>query len=226
MRHKQDHGFGIYKIYSKIKLERLYVGSARDFGNRFERHRYELRKNVHHSIKLQRHYNKYGLDDLVFEIIERHDVLDRELLKTREKYYMDLLNPYFNSIKEAFSCAGYKHTKEACEKMSIAQRYIWDNKVMTEEEHRNRSNGQRGIKRRLGQHNTSEQNKKIGDANRGKISRKTIEASIKANTGRKHSIEEIEKRRIGLLKSWKTRDKEPLRIRTRDEKGHWVKTRK
>jgi group I intron endonuclease len=72
---------GVYKIQSIIKPERIYIGSTVDMVNRWWTHLYYLRNGDHHSPKLQRHYNKYGEDDLVFEIIETGDYLCKEHLR-------------------------------------------------------------------------------------------------------------------------------------------------
>lgn len=84
---------GIYKIESKIKSERIYIGSAININRRWIIHLYDLKNNKHHSNKLQNHYNKYGKDDLIFTIIEKCPIFK---LLIREQYYMDLKSPYFN----------------------------------------------------------------------------------------------------------------------------------
>jgi group I intron endonuclease len=38
-----------------------------------------------------------------------------------EQHYIDLLNPQYNILSKAGSSFGYKHTKEALEKMSAAR---------------------------------------------------------------------------------------------------------
>ena len=60
---------GIYKIQSKIKPERIYIGSAVNMSNRIIKHKQDLKKNIHCNNKLQNHYNKYGLADLIFSIL-------------------------------------------------------------------------------------------------------------------------------------------------------------
>jgi len=65
---------GIYKIQSKIKPERIYIGSANNIGKRRTNHLHKLRYGIHHAIKLQNHYNKYGVNDLIFETIEECSV--------------------------------------------------------------------------------------------------------------------------------------------------------
>jgi group I intron endonuclease len=81
---------GIYRIQSKIKSERIYIGSAVDINDRWRCHLKDLRNNKHHSKKLQRHYDKYGEVDLQLSILlgcEKED-----LLKT-EQYFIDSYNP-------------------------------------------------------------------------------------------------------------------------------------
>jgi len=122
----------IYKIESLIK-KRIYIGSAVDYNSRIRIHKHQLLKNKHHSQKLQRHVNKYGIDDLVFSILE--DSISLENLIKKEQYYIDLINPYFNICKIAGSSLGSKRTKEFCEKLSELHKNnkYWVNKKHTEE---------------------------------------------------------------------------------------------
>ncbi len=101
---------GIYKIQSRIKPERIYIGSAVDMKNRWNLHLYKLKKGVHHSIILQNHYNKYGENDLQFSILEL--VMFKEDLIRREQYYIDKIKPEFNICKKAGSSLGTQRTEE------------------------------------------------------------------------------------------------------------------
>ena len=105
---------GIYQIKS-IKTGRVYIGSAINIKTRWNRHKRDLQKNVHHSIILQRHYNKYGIEDLEFSILEECSI---EQLIEREQYYFDRNLCVFNISKIAGSCLGNKRTKEQVEEMS------------------------------------------------------------------------------------------------------------
>jgi group I intron endonuclease len=113
----KNQGSGIYKLQSKIKPERIYVGSAINFRNRLAHHKSDIRHNRHGSIKLQRHCNKYGWDDIEMVILEECDI---SCLLDKENYYIKLLSPYFNCLEQAGSSLGYKHTEEAKRKMSEA----------------------------------------------------------------------------------------------------------
>lgn len=108
---------GIYKISSKIKPERIYIGSAVNTKNRKSVHFSTLKDNSHYNQKLQRHVNKYRINDLKFEILEV--VMFKEDLIMREQFYLDKLNPYFNICKVAGSCLGKKVTSKTKEKMRL-----------------------------------------------------------------------------------------------------------
>lgn len=104
---------GIYKISNNIN-EKIYIGSAKNIKSRINVHRCYLLKNNHHSKRLQNHVNKYGIDSLIFEVVELCDIL---ILLEREQFYIDYLNPFFNINKIAGSHLGMKHTVESMEKL-------------------------------------------------------------------------------------------------------------
>ena len=105
---------GIYKIQSKVKPDRIYIGSAVHLSKRWTTHLWGLRNNKHHSIKLQRHFNKYGESDLQFSILLSCD--NDDLIRI-EQYFIDSYNPYFNECQIAGSSYGRKATPETKEKM-------------------------------------------------------------------------------------------------------------
>jgi group I intron endonuclease len=94
---------GIYRIQSKIKPERIYVGSAGNIHQRFAEHKSNLRTHTHTNQKLQRHYDKYGSDDLEFFVIVG---CPKDALIVYEQFYIDALDPYFNICKVAGSPLG------------------------------------------------------------------------------------------------------------------------
>ncbi|HLX53521.1 MAG TPA: GIY-YIG nuclease family protein [Aquella sp.] len=59
---------GIYLIRSLCN-NRYYIGSSNTIAQRRGTHLTALRANTHKNIHLQRIYNKYGEDNLIFEII-------------------------------------------------------------------------------------------------------------------------------------------------------------
>lgn len=106
---------GIYKIQSNIKPERNYIGSAINVHVRWLRHLNDLRNNRHHSSKLQRHYDKYGEEDLQFSIILR---CPQNKLIFFEQQQIDFYSPYFNNRKIADSNLGMKYSEEHRRKIS------------------------------------------------------------------------------------------------------------
>lgn len=105
---------GIYQIQSKIKPERIYIGSAMDINQRWKGHLKKLNINIHHSKKLQNHYNKYGKEDLVFSIL---CTCKKEQLLQFEQYYLDFYRPWFNISKKAGSPLGVKRSEITKEKI-------------------------------------------------------------------------------------------------------------
>jgi group I intron endonuclease len=104
---------GIYQIQSKIKPERIYIGSTADINHRWNDHLSLLRNNKHHSCKLQNHFNKYGEPDLQFSILLR---CNKDKLINVEQFYIDTYKPWFNVCPKAGTSLGIKQTKEWIEK--------------------------------------------------------------------------------------------------------------
>lgn len=80
----------IYRIRN-ISNNKIYIGSAVNARVRRNRHVADLRKGIHHSLLLQRSWNKHGEDNFVFEILE--EVIDKNKLLEREQYYINEFNP-------------------------------------------------------------------------------------------------------------------------------------
>ncbi len=131
---------GIYKIQSIIKPERVYIGSAVGFNHRRSVHLSLLRQNRHHTIKLQRHYNKYGERDLVFTVLA--ECLKGDLIKT-EQYFIDIFKPYFNSSPTAGSNIGVVYSDERNRRLSLSRK----GKKQSPETIKKRANAMRGKRR-------------------------------------------------------------------------------
>lgn len=83
---------GVYKI--KIN-DKEYIGSSCNIGHRLKHHLWSLENLKHHNRTMQNLYNKYGKEEIYFEVIE--ECLDDVLIE-REAYYISTLNPYINHI--------------------------------------------------------------------------------------------------------------------------------
>lgn len=135
---------GIYQITSKSYSCRVYIGSAIDLYKRWSLHKTNLRNNKHHSIKLQNHVNKYGINDLYFFIIEQ---CDSAVLKEREQYYIDNIKPWFNIATDVERpMLGRKQSDETKKKISESHIGIRPN----EETRKKLSDAQLGNKKALG----------------------------------------------------------------------------
>lgn len=176
-----DSVCGIYKISSICKPSRFYIGSSVDVYHRWIEHKSNLSRGKHHSPKIQNHYNKYGDNDLVFEVIE---YCARNNLLKREQHYLDTLNPWFNTYPVAGSPLGHKPTKEHIEKVRKA-----------------------GIGRKV----SDETRRKISEAHMGmRASEETRKKQREAKAGRKLSEEhkaKISESLRGAVRSEKHREK-------------------
>ena len=92
---------GIYCIRN-IKNNKVYIGSTLDcFRMRYKKHSRNLLINKHPNSHLQASYNKYSLENFIFEIIEIVD--DGSLIREKEKEYIlkyNSLNSNFGYNKE------------------------------------------------------------------------------------------------------------------------------
>jgi group I intron endonuclease len=118
---------GIYQIRNLIN-GKIYIGSAINLKVRKYNHFYDLKNNKHHNIKLQRSYNKYGLDNFSFEILEY--IENKSKLIEREQFYFDTIKPHFNISPTAGSTLGVKCSDELKMKLSLSQK---GNKTLSEE---------------------------------------------------------------------------------------------
>lgn len=168
---------GIYKIESIIKPNKIYIGSSINVKDRIGRHKVDFRRNEHPNYKMQRHYNKYGLEDFIYTVIEE---CDKNEVIVREQYYIDTLNPLFNICKIAGSYKGVKQTKKTLKKRE--GRSSWNkglkgkdnpmtgNKPCSEETKRKLSEHFKGcVSNRKGAILSDESKKKMSDAKIGII---------------------------------------------------------
>lgn len=94
---------GVYVI-KNIADSECYVGSSSEhIPKRWRLHIKMLKENRHHSIILQRAWNKYGEKNFKFETLEE---CPPENCINREQYYLDTLAPKYNICKTAGSPRG------------------------------------------------------------------------------------------------------------------------
>ncbi len=90
----------IYKITSPSG--KVYIGQTLDLK---KRERSYTTSNCKQQPKIFNSIKKYGWEEHSFEVIE--EVLDREILNEREKYWIE----YFNSMNEGLNCTGGADSK-------------------------------------------------------------------------------------------------------------------
>lgn len=76
---------GIYKIENLVN-HKVYIGKSTHIKQRFQEHFSELNKNKHKNKYLQSSWNKYGVNNFSFEIIEE---CSKELLNEKEKIWIE-----------------------------------------------------------------------------------------------------------------------------------------
>lgn len=120
---------GIYEILN-TNTNKRYIGSSIDIERRWKEHDAMLRHNNHHSIKLQRSYNKTKDKDIfTYNIIE--SVTDLKILHEREQYYIDEYDSFYNG----YNCSMvdsiiYFSTKTLTKKQKKLKQDIYYNNYM------------------------------------------------------------------------------------------------
>lgn len=171
---------GVYQIRNLLN-GKIYIGSvAKQYGFqlRWSKHRSDLLKGQHHSIHLQRAWDKYGADAFVFEILEE---CEPERCIEREQYHLDdLLFSSYNDKR--FHQLGYNICRVAGSSLGIKQDDKWIEKRMSKlrglkRSMKTRQRMSRAAKHRKGEsygfsgkHHSEEAKDKLSIANRGESS--------------------------------------------------------
>lgn len=105
----------VYMIFN-VNTENFYIGSTYDFRMRWRGHFRQLKKNKHHSYKLQDDFNQFGISSFNIIILEEVDSLN--LLK-KEQEYLNILKPFYNiSLNALAPMKGRKHSEQSLKKFS------------------------------------------------------------------------------------------------------------
>ncbi|NJO63447.1 MAG: GIY-YIG nuclease family protein [Richelia sp. RM2_1_2] len=108
-------------IYAIINIldKNQYIGSAKHLPTRKRIHINSLKQNKHHSIYLQRAWNKHGEENFKFVVLETCTL---ETLIEREQWWLDNNDPVYNISKTAGSSLGIKRRLETIEKCRQAHK--------------------------------------------------------------------------------------------------------
>lgn len=109
---------GIYRIINRLN-EKSYIGSSQNISRRWYLHRAALRRNRHHSVYLQRAWNKYGEAAFEFELIRLAD--PSQLLIEEEKAIVEF-QPEYNvgGVSGGDLISRHPHREAICQKISLA----------------------------------------------------------------------------------------------------------
>lgn len=114
---------GVYQIISKIDNKR-YIGSTKSsFHSRKTKHLGALAKNNHFNSHLQRAYNKYGINNFLFEVLE---ICSKSECVARESFLIDKYKSYdrkygYNNMPVAPYKHGFKHRDDVILEKSKAK---------------------------------------------------------------------------------------------------------
>lgn len=193
-----DQIFCVYKIENFVN-NKVYIGSTSNFKMRLRNHFSELRNNKHHSIHLQRSWNKYGKNAFKISIIEEikfstvhTDSEIKQILSYREQSYINMYDSCndkfgYNIYPSAYSCLGVKRSEELKKHLSVTNKKIiqsaaWKNKLRN-----NIKIAQQVLRNTV---RTKEWSEKIGNSHRNKpISQ---ENRIKISDGSSNAINQLD----------------------------------
>lgn len=122
---------GVY-IIKNIVNGKIYIGSSVNVFKRWTQHRYKLNKGNHANKHLQRAWNKYGISEFEFSILELINNPSKEILIELEQKYLDEHKSFnkdvgYNILKKADSSLGVEMTKETKNKLSLIMKEKWSN---------------------------------------------------------------------------------------------------
>lgn len=120
---------GIYQIKNLINGH-IYIGSSDNIKNRWSSHKHYLNRNSHHSHYLQNAWNKYGVENFEFSVLE-YVSIEYNLLEI-EQYYIDWMNPDYNMCQIAGSVKGIKFSEERKKTISDMQIQKWKSRSQDE----------------------------------------------------------------------------------------------
>lgn len=110
---------GIYEIRNTVTGQR-YIGSSATMQRRMNAHIKMLEKNTHHSIKLQRAYNKYGRASFTFNVLV---IVDQDEKLQTEQRLLDICAEHGENLYNIAICAksspmGLVRSPKQCKQIS------------------------------------------------------------------------------------------------------------
>jgi group I intron endonuclease len=125
---------GVYGIVNKTNGKQ-YIGSSVNIEIRWQQHKHDLARGLHHSRHLQRAWDKYGGDNFDFVILELTGQTRLELLEAEQKWLDKIEGVYtqngYNCWTKAAGPLGVKQSQETIDKriLSLRGEKSWRAKV-------------------------------------------------------------------------------------------------
>ena len=214
---------GLYKIIN-LNSGSFYLGSAVNIEKRWNRHKNNLKNNIHPNICLQNAWNKYGADSFIFTIFL---ICNREDLKKQEQIYLDYFYDNQGKCYNISKLAGGGRTKE--EMIPEITRKLAESrtgKKQSLETKQKIAKAQLGdLNHRFGKHHSKEHNDKMSLIFRGELSVRAkltwkVIKEIRASglslkeLASLYNISKTHVRRILSYRVWKDESQQPT---TKDE---------
>lgn len=163
---------GVYMI-RLLTDKRMYVGSSKNIRKRIQNHKSALKRGTHHSIHLQRAWDKHGADMFEFAALGYYPV---EQLRQQEQFWLDEMTCAFNSSRTANSPV---HTQEVKDRLRAAACAAWERP-----EYREKMSLRQLVPTRLGVKATEETKARLRESHRAR--NRTVQAF-----GRLWSVKEL-----------------------------------
>jgi group I intron endonuclease len=191
----------IYKITNNITSQ-IYIGSSIVIKDRIRRHFKDLKANKHHSLKMQRSYNKYGKESFHIEYLI---TVPEQYRQKIEQWFLDNNECYFNNEKivgkPSIGRIRSEEEKEKLRKRMLGNELWKLNKPMSKEGRESISKSSKNRKW------TKEQKEKLSIAKLGNLGRKG--QPHKESTKQKISINSPKKKKVlqfelngNFIKKW------------------------
>lgn len=164
---------GVYRILN-IKTNEFYIGSSKNVVTRFRQHVTSMRGNYSHCSTLQKVFNKYGEESLIFQVLL---TCNEKYIRYYEQSLIYELNPRYNRCYNITS-KGLEWSKESRNKLSNSKK----NTTLSEEHKRKISESMKG------KTVSFETKQKMSKSRTGiKLSEKTKQKMRNAHKGKKLS---------------------------------------
>lgn len=113
---EQKNKSGVYCLINNSNGH-SYVGSSINLASRMKNYLNTsfLKSRQNNNMPIVKALIKYGQNNFTLLILEH---VEAEHLAVRETYFITLVIPYYNVLKQGYSSLGYKHTKETKELLS------------------------------------------------------------------------------------------------------------